>query len=183
MTAIQSESSRSSPHGSSPGIFENERAGRRKRANKPHLLIGAVRFDSSESGIQVLNMSVESLSPELRAFIAEYVHSVEQLEILCLLFEGSAKAWTPGEILRIVQSSLKSVINCLESFRKNGLLISLSPGAYEFSPRKQEINRVVLELAKAYHERRVTVIESIYQRSGDTIQDFADAFKLRKDKR
>ncbi|MGH7972641.1 MAG: hypothetical protein ACREIC_28340 [Limisphaerales bacterium] len=71
---------------------------------------------------------------------------------------------------------------CLESFRKSELLICRNPGSYEFAAGNAELGGTIHALAKAYRERRVTVIEAIYQRPGDPIQDFANAFKLRKDK-
>ncbi len=129
-----------------------------------------------------LNVPAESLSPELRQFITEYVHSVEQLEILCLLHESGSKELTVGEVFRVVQSSRESVAKCLESFHKHGFLRSETPGAYQFAARTGANGQSLAALVRAYHERRVAVIESIYLRPGDPIQDFADAFRLRKEK-
>jgi len=128
------------------------------------------------------NVPNESLSSELRTFIGEYVHSVEQLEILCLFSEGGPKARTLSEVFRVIQSSEQSVARCLDAFCRNQLLVSRNSGSYEFAPGKTGQGEMVAALTKAYRERRVAVIEAIYQRPGDTIQDFADAFKLRKDK-
>jgi hypothetical protein len=129
-----------------------------------------------------LDVPNESLTAEVRDFIAEYVHSVEQLEILCLLLENDPKDWSAEEVFRQVQSSERSVSKCLESFRKNGLINSPAPGRYRMAFERPEAFATVRELAKAYRERRVAVIQSIYERPHDTLQDFADAFKLRKDK-
>lgn len=127
-------------------------------------------------------MPNKSLSPELLTFILQHVQSVEQLEILCLLAEGGTRAWTPSEVFRIVQSSENSVVACLERFRKKELLVSRAPGSYELASANPDLVKTIQALTNAYRERRVTVIEAIYQKPPDTLQDFADAFKLRKDK-
>ena len=127
-------------------------------------------------------MSAESLSPSLQQFIARYVRSVEQVEILCLLAADPTRKWTVAEVFRTIQSSAQSVTDSLELFRKEGFLVSERAGTYQYSPKAAEIGQGMAELAKAYRERRVTVIHTIYMKPADTIQDFADAFKLRKDK-
>jgi hypothetical protein len=127
-------------------------------------------------------MAANSLSPELRHFIGTYVHSVEQLEVLRLLSENPAKWWTVPEVYRQIQSSEKSVGECLESFQSAGLLDYQPASGYLFSPRKSAETQRIAELVKAYHERRVSVIECIYRKPADAIQDFADAFRLRKEK-
>lgn len=121
------------------------------------------------------------ISLELRRFIAEHIRSVEQLEVLILLADQTTRLWTVSEVLRRIQSSEKSVSDCLEYFRNAGLLTVTSVGAYSFSPSDSSLGALVQALAKTYRERRVSVIECIYKRS-TPIQDFADAFRLRKEK-
>jgi hypothetical protein len=119
---------------------------------------------------------------ELRQFIAEHVHSIEQLEILILLGENSTKAWSVSEVFRQIQSSEKSVLNCLEEFRRAGLANSNGAGLYNFLARDGPLAGTVPALAKAYRERRVSIIECIYEKPRNPIQNFADAFRLRKEK-
>jgi hypothetical protein len=107
---------------------------------------------------------------------------VEQLEILCLLIANPAKSWTPAEVFRKIQSSERSVSGCLAYFCDQGLLVSETESTYRFSPKSPELGQTGSDLARAYHERRVSVIEAIYKRPADSIQDFSDAFKFRKDK-
>ncbi len=127
-------------------------------------------------------MSASFKTPELRQFAANYISSVEQLEILALFQSNPQKSWTVKEIYRHIQSSEASVASCLEAFAKNGLIALQPDGNYRLSPRTPELARCIAELTKAYRERRVSVIEMIYDRPSDVIQDFADAFKLRKQK-
>jgi hypothetical protein len=126
--------------------------------------------------------SVHPIPAELRQFIAEHVHSVEQLEILILLSENATKAWSVSEVFRQIQSSEKSVLHCLEEFRRAGLANLNAAGLYSFVLREGSLARIVPALAQAYRERRVSIIECIYKKPHDPIQNFADAFRLRKEK-
>lgn len=118
---------------------------------------------------------------ELQKFISGFVHSVEQLEILCLLAEAGEKLWTAEEVFRCIQSSQKSVSECLKKFTREGFLVE-EKGTFRFSPKQDTHKEFVLTLARAYRERRVTVVEMIYRKPEDSIQHFADAFRWRKDK-
>ena len=129
-----------------------------------------------------MSMASDSLSVELRQFVANYLTSVEQLEVLCLLSENPGKAFSAPEAFRSIQSSEKSVADCLEAFRGAGLVVSDTPGTYRFAPREQQQAQLVAELAKTYRERRVSVIECIYRKPPGLIQEFAEAFRLRKEK-
>jgi hypothetical protein len=120
------------------------------------------------------------ISTELQQFIARHIHSVEQIEILCVLSANTVKLWSVAEVFRQIQSSEASVLACLEEFREAALL-KAEEGGYRFAPASAELANCISELIKAYHERRVTIIELIYKKP-DTIQHFADAFRLRKEK-
>jgi hypothetical protein len=118
---------------------------------------------------------------ELDQFIERYVGSVEQLEILCLLCGHPEKAWSVQEVFRAIQSSESSVAARLDKFVADGILALDSQGLYRYGPQKPEISRIVPALAKAYQQRRVAIVEMIYQRPKERLHHFANAFKLRKD--
>lgn len=126
--------------------------------------------------------SAHPIPPELRQFIAEHIHSIEQLEVLILLSGNASKSWSVAEVFRQIQSSEKSILECLENFRTAGLATVTSEGLYSFSPREVVLCKIVSALAHAYRERRVSVIECIYEKTQDPIQNFAEAFRLRKEK-
>jgi hypothetical protein len=123
-----------------------------------------------------------AISDELQKFIARYVHSVEQLEILCLLAESPARDWQPAEVFRNIQSSQDSVAANLLYLAHERILTSTADSGYRFSPASPELGRMALNLVKTYREKRVTVVETIYKNPLDPIRNFADAFRIRKDK-
>jgi hypothetical protein len=111
-------------------------------------------------------------------FIDRYIESVEHLEIL-LLLSGEPRDWSPAEIFQKIQSSRASVEQRLQSLAHAGLLVS-NGGKYRFNPRDEEMRCAVVDLAEAYRDWRVRVIEAIYTRKTDAVQSFADAFNLRR---
>ncbi len=120
-------------------------------------------------------------STELRSFLAQYIHSIEQLETLCLFAENSTKLWSEHDVFKSIQSSHESVASNLRYFAQSGFLTIESPANYRYSPETPELARLVSELVKSYRERRVAVIDAIYKAPLDPIRNFADAFRIRKD--
>lgn len=126
-------------------------------------------------------MADTTLSRDLRNFIAGHIQSVEHLEILCLLAQEPGKAWTVADTYRRIQSTERSVQEGLQYFVARELLAADPNGAFRFLPKTAALNTSVLELVKAYRERRVAVIETIYKKPIESVQHFADAFRIRKD--
>jgi hypothetical protein len=127
-------------------------------------------------------MAGHPISEELQQFIARYIHSVEQVEILCLLVENPDKTWRESEVFKRIQSSADSVRRNLEYFATGLFLSGNQQNGYGFAPINAELKHLAIELVKTYREKRVTVVESIYRGPTDPIRDFADAFRIRKDK-
>ena len=122
-----------------------------------------------------------ALSPQVQHFIAQSIHSLEQLEILCLVSSDSSRAWTVAEVFRRIQSSEASVSASLRKFQQEGILESRA-GGFQFLPAKPTLADTVRQVARAYRERPVAVVETIYRKPPDAVRDFAEAFRLKKDK-
>jgi hypothetical protein len=115
---------------------------------------------------------------EVLKFVDRYIDSVEQLEILLILCEGE-RDWSAAEIFQRIQSSAGSIQQRLSGLTQAGLLTE-SNGRFRFAPRDESMRQVMHDLAEAYRERRVRIIEAIYTRKTDAVQTFADAFKFKK---
>jgi hypothetical protein len=127
-------------------------------------------------------MAGDALPPEVRQFIASHLASVEELEILLLLAKGEKQEWTVDPIYQIILSSRSSVERALEKFVADGLAHKSVAGAtsvYRFQPKGGD--SAIQELARSYREAPVRVIAAIYQKSHDSVQGFADAFKIKRD--
>jgi GTP-binding protein EngB required for normal cell division len=129
-------------------------------------------------GIVALN----PITQKAQQFIAQYIQSIEQLEIFLTLGNGGDRSWSVEEVFRKIQSNEKSISDCLRYFVKEGLAVLEKEDQYRISRESPNLVAIASELQKAYRERQVTIIEMIYKKPPSQIQNFADAFRLRKDK-
>ena len=82
---------------------------------------------------------------------------------------------------KIVLTNEEGVARTLENFIKLGLARKSETGTFQFSPASDQMKAVVKKLADLYRERPVRVVEAIYQATVSEIEEFAKAFKIRKD--
>ena len=127
-------------------------------------------------------MPGEALPTSVQQFLAKYIRSVEQLEVLLLLQHSPDRSWTGAEVYETVRSSRASVEERLESFVLLGFLGKDDgpPPTFRYAP-KETLAVAVDETASAYQKWRIRVIEAIFTPAADSAQRFADAFKVRKD--
>jgi hypothetical protein len=124
-------------------------------------------------------MPGEPLPPEIRQFLARHIASVEELEILLLLHRETAASWTAESVYQVIKSSRPSVQHGLDKFTAAGLLAAAPP---DYVCQSSAATPVIAALARSYREMPVRVVEAIYQRPRDSAaQDFADAFKLKRE--
>ena len=131
-------------------------------------------------------MNESGFSDELDRFIAAEIQSLEQLEILLLLSGNPHKWWTAKGVYDVVKSSLPSVEGRLRDMTERQMLRREvdSDSRFQFAPADEAIWRIVSELREAYKERSVKVVQAIYSKTPtpDGVQEFARAFRVRKDK-
>jgi hypothetical protein len=121
------------------------------------------------------------LSDDLRLFLARYVHSIAELELLLLLSASPDRWWSAAEVYKVVLSNEELVGRTLETFSQLGLAGKSETGTYQFSPASEQIRTLVRTLAGLYHERPTRIIQAIYERPVSEIGEFAKAFRIRKD--
>jgi hypothetical protein len=128
--------------------------------------------------------SEKNVSGEVRNFILKYIHSVEELEILLFLHKSKDSLWPVPEVHRYIQSNETNIANKLDELCSHGFLTAEKmPGlVYRFAPNTNELRQAVENLASAYQERRIQVLQLVCQRSENEIRNFSDAFKIRKEK-
>jgi hypothetical protein len=109
-------------------------------------------------------MSSSVIPDDVQRFIAEHVHSVEQLEVLLLLHRDATRAWSADEVARELRIDAGSAKSRLADLCTRRLLVETSAPAlaYRFEPAAQALGRVVSSLATLYAERRVSVITLIF---------------------
>ena len=120
------------------------------------------------------------ISEDLRNFIRRNVNSVSLLDLLLFLKKNPEKFWTPEEI------SVEMRTNPSYAMAQMGELVTLrilrceDSHRFIFAPSPEDLESID-QLEQLYNSRRSTVINYIYSQPIDSIRDFANAFKIKKD--
>lgn len=130
-----------------------------------------------------------SLPADVQKLIIDHISSVEQLEVLLLLYrsamkEGSATAeWSAMAVGRELRIDVGSASDRLADLAARGFLSARGSQdlLYRYDPKNTDLDRAVGGLDRCYPEQRVTVINLIFSKPIDKIRTFADAFKLKED--
>lgn len=130
---------------------------------------------------------MDAFSKELRSFLRQNFDSLEDLEILMLIYgDGKPeKFWDATEISSHLGIDPISLSNRLEVLANRGLLIH-RPGAgvlygYRFELAHKEQEPVFNELLNAYRTAKMRLIDVLMAAHRNVLADFADAFVLKKD--
>ena len=118
----------------------------------------------------------------LRSLIQEAVPSVDAAELLLAL------ARNPHRALSVRQSMDEAGVGALpEADARRMLALFASRGllagdgeSYRYAPVNKDLDSAVCALQRAYNERPVTLLRTIYAPKDEKIRSFADAFRLKK---
>src|SRR5688572_23411373 len=121
-----------------------------------------------------------NLSDDLERFIRQEIRSIEQLEILLLLSGKPEKWWSETEVLDVIRSSLLSVRDRLAELNAAGLLqrLDVQPLSYRYAPETPDRTRLIVDLAEAYRQSRLAVVDAIY-RPRTPASELARAFRIK----
>lgn len=128
-------------------------------------------------------MPASDIPEVVKSFLISYIESFTQLELLLLLHSRKDLGWTIAEVDRELRLGLELARKQLALLQQRGLLALLErePTSYRYDPTTEELRQAVDALAATYKERRVSVTSFIYSNQVDSIRNFAEAFRLRRD--
>ena len=121
---------------------------------------------------------------DVERFLVDHIDSIAQLEILRLLHATPESDATAATVARALGVDAVWASAELANLTSRGLLAHGANGAaptFRFAPRTDELRATIDEVLRAFHERRVTVIDLVASKPSRHIRGFADAFRLRKD--
>ena len=125
---------------------------------------------------------MNGLPEDVHHFLHQHIESVEQLEVLLLLWRTPERGWTSDEVATAVYSHPSSVVRRLALLLGQGLLREREPGCYQYAPRTAGLHDTVTRLDHVYRERRVAVITLIASKPIESVRAFSDAFRIRRKK-
>jgi hypothetical protein len=129
-------------------------------------------------------MSDSFIPHDVAQFIIDKIDSVAQMEALLLFRNEPDEAWTVeslGGRLYINESQTVEIVNrlCTEGFL---VVEASSPIRYRYEPASPDLRHQADRVCAIYTKHLVPVTNLIHSKPKTRVQEFADAFRLRRDK-
>ncbi len=103
-----------------------------------------------------------------------------ELEALLLLRETEGQCWTPEAASARLYVSRPVAAYSLSALATRGFLQE-TPDGFRYAPTLPALREDVTALAHTYSRSLVAVTQLIHAKPGPSVQDFARAFRLRRD--
>lgn len=127
-------------------------------------------------------MTDDLIPADVRLFILRNIESIAQLEALLLLRGNTQEEWTAKAVARRLYITEPETMQLLTRLGEQGFIVAEGdPVRYRFQPESEALSEMVARVAEIYARHLVPVTNLIHSRPRNRIQEFADAFKLRKD--
>ncbi|MGZ8433374.1 MAG: hypothetical protein ACXW6T_03185 [Candidatus Binatia bacterium] len=129
-------------------------------------------------------MSDKAIPEEIEQFILERIDSVAEMEAVLLLRSNPAILWSSESLAKRLYIAEEQTVKILDHLCTEGFLTTSSSEhqSYRYHPKSLELQQSVDRVAEVYKKHLVPVSNLIHSKPRVRIQEFADAFRLRKDK-
>jgi len=124
----------------------------------------------------------QQIPKDVKDFIAKYIRSVFEVEVLLLLHRTAAKSWLAHEVGQELGIEIGVANTQLMTLAEMELLTKCTnqPDCFIYNPANKELATIVDSLAVAYEKQRVAIFSLILKRPDNRMLRFAEAFRLIK---
>lgn len=123
----------------------------------------------------------ESVIPEdARQFLLRNIDSIAQWEGVLLLRADPGRTWDAADAARHLYISEAEAGDALARLAARGML-ALSGDAYHYAPATPDMAAMIDVVANLYSRYLIAVTHIIHSRPKSRVQEFANAFRIRKD--
>ena len=128
-------------------------------------------------------MSSDLIPDDVRQFILDKIDSVAQMEALLLLRNNPELGWDVAAVAKRLYIDENQAGQTLARLLEEKLVIAQpgEPPQYRYQPSSAELQQMVDRVAEVYSKQLVPVTNLIHSKPKTRVQEFADAFKFRKD--
>lgn len=126
---------------------------------------------------------LDAIPDDLKRFILTSIASIPHLEAILLLRNEATAAWDGKQVAQRLYISEKTAVDVLSSLHDAGFLAveDMPIRQYRYEPATAELRTMVDQLALAYSSNLMGVTYLIHSKTSTRAQQFADAFKWRKE--
>jgi hypothetical protein len=127
-----------------------------------------------------MSMSLPELPADVRRFILTSIPSVPYLEAVLLLRAEPHVTWDASQLARRLYVPERTATELLVLLRESGIAQGTGDGPVRYAP-PAELADLLDRTAQAYAVNLVGVTDLIHSRIDRRAQQFADAFRFRKE--
>jgi hypothetical protein len=117
---------------------------------------------------------------DVKQFIFQYIDSIALMEGLLLFLGNPSKEWGTKAIADELFINEEQAEQLLKRLKKSGFVSSSKTHGYLYQP-KPDLKDIAERVALLYRQYLIPMTNLIHTASKSRIQEFADAFKIRKD--
>jgi predicted transcriptional regulator len=124
-----------------------------------------------------------TIPADIAQFIVEKIDSVAQVEALLLLRSAPEQEWDVETVAKRLYVDEGQAATTLTRLQEERLIVrsALNQSRYRYEPTSSNLRQLVDRLADIYAKQLVPITNLIHSKPKSRVQEFADAFKLRKD--
>ncbi|MES2354989.1 MAG: hypothetical protein V4568_11435 [Pseudomonadota bacterium] len=126
-------------------------------------------------------MISELIPEDIRKFIFLRIDSIAHMEALLLLRLDPTECWDSASVASRLYISDKEAATLLMCLHADGFLVETG-SRFQYRCCSIELEQMVDRVADAYTRHLILITNLIHSKSLTKIREFADAFKLRKDR-
>lgn len=120
------------------------------------------------------------IPPAIRRFVLTSIASVPHLEALLLLRSAAPERWPAAKVAERLYIGEAAVHTLLHELCQGGML-GVEAGRFAYQPATAALGQTIDQLAELYTRNLVAITHLIHSRIDRQAQQFADAFRWRKD--
>ena len=120
----------------------------------------------------------------IASFIRKYISSVGQLEVLLNVYWGRPTGFSPDKVALLLSTNRALALRHLVQLHHQGLIVVQGKGESQeflYLASKDENTSTIEKMSELYSTHRIRIIDLIYSQKTDSIREFAEAFRIRKD--
>jgi hypothetical protein len=125
---------------------------------------------------------MSTLPPDVAAFILDNIRSIDELHILVTCIRTRDRWWDARSMGAELGMPTGSAERAFESLARENLLdVRIAAEVlYRFGPGIPDLEEAALLFAATYLSDPVAVTRAVREHAGGDLQDFADAFRIRR---
>lgn len=120
---------------------------------------------------------------DVKQFLLKNIDSIAQWESLLLMRANPQKEWSAAMLAQNIYTSEQEMAHLLAQLVARDMLVAVGtqPILYRYQSKPPALEQMIGRAAELYKQYLIPITHIIHSKPKNHMQEFADAFKIRKD--